>query len=308
MTPLTVEKTSNLDKEAIEAQFQRDGYVLVPGAISRERVLEIRKGIAERINNQSSGVFNQPAELLQKVYSQEPAKGILTDLFVNYPEALDVACNDKVTEMLKVVLGDNFVMLPDSTAHWGYYNIMHADTTTAEQQGWMYHKESDYRIVVVGMYLQDNQGDGGGLYLVPGTHNEPDPFVKLRRELPGKQAKLAKSPLKRLLRTLSLGRLYNYEKPFLEIPTGFDVPTKAGDVLIFDMRLLHRSSFPLEKGLQPEGGKMSIFVHASRNNQHATNYVDYIKTKFEAYAHLHNEDRNTTEQTRRCEEYGFTAL
>lgn len=59
-----------LDKEAIEAQFQRDGYVLVPGAISKERVQEIRKGIAERINNQSSGVFQQPAELLQKVYSQ----------------------------------------------------------------------------------------------------------------------------------------------------------------------------------------------------------------------------------------------
>ncbi len=306
----TVQDKPVLDQtpDEMERQFDRDGYVVVSNVLSDKQIRVMRQAIADRISAKSTGVYQQPSELLQKVYTQEPAKGILSDLFVNCPETLDVVCNEKVSTALKVILGDPFVMLPDSTAHWGYYNILHTDTTTAEQQGWMYHKEDDYRIVVVGIYLQDNQGDGGGLYLVPGTHKEPDPFVKLRKELPGKQAKLQRSVLKRVLRAVSGNRLYNYEKPFLDHPRGFDVPSKAGDVLIFDMRLLHRSSFPKQKGHTPEGGKMSIFVHASRNNRHVENYVNYIKSKANIYGHLHDPDRDAEHQRQRCEEHGFIAL
>ncbi len=308
-TDIATNTLSSAEAISLESQFDKDGYAVIKNVLSSSRVTELRHIIANHIESNEQGIFGQPDELIKKVYKdKEPVKGIITDLFVNCPDVLDVVCNDKVADGLKAILGDAFIMLPDSTAHWGYYNILHTDTTTAEQQGWMYHKEDDYRIIVVGMYLQENESNGGGLYLVPGSHKKPDPFVSLRKELPGKQAKLKKSLWKRFLKWISFNRLYNFEQPFLSHPDGVDVNTGPGDVIIFDMRLLHRSSFPKSTKATPDGGKMSVFVHCSRNNRHAQNYVDYIKTKYQAYSHLHDETRDISEQQARCKEYDFVGL
>ncbi len=304
-----VDKNTLSDAELLEKQFSEDGYVVVKNAIPLSRIAELRSSITSYIESSNQGIYGQPDELIKKVYkNKEPVKGIITDLFVNCPDALDVICNTAVVDALKAILGESFVVLPDSTAHWGYYNILHTDTTTAEQQGWMYHKEEDYRVVVVGMYLQENNANGGGLYLVPGSHRLPDPFVKLRKELPGKQAKLKKSLWKRFLKRISFNTLYNFEAPFLTHPDGIDVRNNLGDVIIFDMRMLHRSSFPAKNSPSPKGGKVSVFVHCSRNNQHADNYVDYIKTKYNAYSHLHNLDRDTSIQDARFSEFDIKGL
>ena len=302
---------AGLTDEALAAavqEFEETGYTVLKGVIPPPRVEELRAFLTERFTDpQTPNLTPQPSDLQIKMGVEVIGNTALSDLFVVCPETLDVFANPSVVAALKGILGEDFIMLPDSVAHWNCYNVLHADTTTAEQKGWMYHKDPGYRIVVVGLYLQDNlNGSGGGLYLVPNSHQQQDPLVELRNLLPKRISKREKSFWRRLLYRLSFKRLFNYEKAFLDAPGGFDLPTRAGDMIIFDMRMIHRSSFPGNKTLRNAGGKFSIFIHCSRNNAQSRQYIEYLRTK--TLVDFLEVPRDTRAQDELAQKYGFTAL
>src|SRR5690606_31260101 len=142
-------------------------------------------------------------------------EAIWPDFFQHNPEWFGIMCRDQVVGPLRQLLGPSFTLTRDSVAHWGYYPGWHTDTTTTEVAGKLVHRtDPDWRMLTVGFYLQS----GAGLCVVPGSHREPDPFVAMRQRHLGHSSKEWSSP------------------------DAFDVPTEAGDVVIFDMRIIHRAS------------------------------------------------------------------
>ena len=119
------------------------------------------------------------------------------------------------------MLGEDFCFLPEMTAHHQGFGNWHKDTTSMEQDGEDFHRSPDFRMVQCAIYMQDQtERYGGGLDLVPGSHKGTDPtarggvgsFVyRLRRRVGGK------------VRTL---------------------PSRAGDLVVFDLRTDHRATEP----------------------------------------------------------------
>jgi len=114
-------------------------------------------------------------------------------------------------------------------------------------------------VIEIGIYLQDNDEFGGGLRLVPETHRLPDPYVGLLKKKHATRKAVDSSLVKRTLKTLSRGRLYGWrDREFETVPGEIDIPTKAGDVIIWDVRIVHRAS-PNKLGREGiPGGKIAV--------------------------------------------------
>jgi hypothetical protein len=100
------------------------------------------------------------------------------------------------------------------------------------------------------------------------------------------RAKVEGSPMRKLLKKLSRGRLFDWNKSLEEEPGQVNVPTKAGDAVIWDMRLAHRAAPAKAPGSQFEGGKIGIFFTAGANNAITTElYMEFVNSR-PANAHL----------------------
>ena len=61
---------------------------------------------------------------------------------------------------------------------------------------------------------------------------------------------------------------------------GLTIPSKAGDLVIFDFRLDHKASWPIRPGEVPlEKKKLALFAACTANNEHAQSYLRYIKQR-----------------------------
>lgn len=284
---------AKIDINNLTAQLDQDGFVLIKEAIPKQRVKEVRQ-------------FLLPIFQERKEKGLNPNKGlkdVLFDTYVNYPEIIDTLCNLSTIQALQTLLGQDFVLIPDSSVAREYYGTLHTDMTGNELHGWMFHKEPDFRIVTVGLYLQDNNQYGGGLFVVPGSHKQADPYVEIQK----KRLSVQKSKIKRLIHKLSRKRIFNYERPLREHAGGIDLPIEAGDVVIFDMRIIHRASYAQVKDPAPDGGKIAIYSRCSKNNKHAKLYTEYLKSlKTPGYEYIH-QSRDLSALKAMETQYGFQA-
>jgi hypothetical protein len=58
---------------------------------------------------------------------------------------------------------------------------------------------------------------------------------------------------------------------------GYRVPSKAGDVVLFDMRLDHKAS--ASTAGPPPVRKLALFVIAAKNDAHARSYLRYVQSR-----------------------------
>jgi hypothetical protein len=211
---------------------------------------------------------------------------VLNDGLIHYPEFSDILNQPKLTSALVELLGKPFVVPPHSSAMHESFGVFHTDTTGPELEGHSFHKQKEYRMVTAAIYLQDNNEYGGGIWLVPGTHRKPDKYVALTLEKKAYRAKVAQSPMRKILKRLSRDRLFNWNASLEDEPGQVNVPTKAGDAVIWDMRLAHRAAPARAAGAQFEGGKIGIFFTAGANNAITTKvYMDFVNS-LPANAHL----------------------
>ena len=297
-----------MDAETLRAQYNRDGYVLVPGALSQERVHEIRNQIMTKVSD-------APIERVEPHFISEPYKKppeerrdgtLFLDTYCRFPEFIDVIANPKTVEALKALLGNDYLLLPDDSVYFRKFGPLHKDTSTEVYKGLTYHSEADYRIVTVGLYLQPNDEHGGGLFVIPGSHLDPfDPVCDTYK----KQESYYKSFWRRIARKLSFGKLFAYEKlvqsDFGLSSKGVDIQSQPGDVVIFDFNLLHRSSFPTVEEACPLGGRIAFFSRCSVNNRHAKTYVEYLKTKGQLDEFFAQGERDTKPLESAAKESGF---
>ncbi len=243
--------------EDIREQFERDGYIVARGVIDA--------GTVDALRSQFMVVFKQ-----------EKAR-VLFDAVLHYPEIFAVLKSPKLVGALTTLLGERFVFPPESSVTFNHYGWFHTDATGWALRNQTFYEDEQFRMVTVAIYLQDNDEHGGGIHLAPGSHKLPDRYVELTRRKHVLRQKLNESPVRRMLHRLSRGRLYDLTKPFREHERGVDVPSKAGDAIIWDMRLAHRASHPRVKRVPPHGGKLAIFFTCGANNLVTTEaYMKYV--------------------------------
>ncbi len=233
----------------LEDKFERDGFVLVRDVLTKQKVRFLREfliGTLERheaMPNMHEGI--QTDSILYRA--------IWPNFYQINPDWFDIFCNARIVEPLHRLLGDPFVLTRDSIVHWGYFSVWHTDTTTSEVAGKLLHRDPDWRMLTVGIYLQS----GGGLCVVPGSHREPDPFVEMRKNRG------------------ATGLPVDPEQ--WSSPTEINIPTEPGDAVIFDMRLIHRASNMIPMTSAGEScEKLAIFSRVSRNiPNHVADYTDF---------------------------------
>jgi hypothetical protein len=243
----------------LAAKFERDGYVTIDSIIDARVVRELRS-------------------LFLPIFERRKAV-VLHDAVLHYPRILDVLRTPRLVQGLTRLLGERFVVPPYSSVAFNGFGLFHTDTTGAEISGQTFHKERDYRIVTVAIYLQDNNEFGGGIRLVPGSHRQPDRYVELLRRKAEMRQRVGQSRWRRLANWLSRGRLYDWNKPFEEHASGVDIPSKAGDAIIWDLRMAHRASPKRAGGPLPDGGKLALFFNCGANNSVTTEaYMSYVRS------------------------------
>lgn len=107
---------------------------------------------------------------------------------------------------------------------------------TDDQGGVWDEGEENYGVYRMAIYLQDHR-NGGGLSVIPASHSIPENEHKLFNKIDIDQ----------------------FENPFY-------IPTKAGDCVLFDVRLLH-------KGEQHRGDRYSIFTAMGTDNEFSKNHA-----------------------------------
>jgi len=225
---------------------------------------------------------------------------------------------NKVIKLLESILGPNFILFPEISLMRSQYGGWHKDTTSIELFGYDFHKNKDFNIVNVALYLQDNTSSGGGLDVIPASHLENDAYTNFFREkdIKDKSKKLS-------LRQKIISKLYfiltnyklkisffrysifiniakrprtntaeyvplNHTDPHLE--ERIRIPTRIGDLLIFDLRTSHKASWPdtlIDASQGPE--KYAIFFICGENNPTSTKYMNYLHKRAvtqQAYSYL----------------------
>jgi hypothetical protein len=232
-------------------QFHRDGFLLVPSVFTKKQVTEMRTFLVNLFNS--------------KIQFPGDTRNFRNDIASKYPQLQWLLFYPSMISVLKSLLGNNFVFLPEMAAHYSNYSGWHKDTTSQECAGHKFHWQSNYLMVETAIYLQDNNEYGGGLDVIPGSHNYPDLY--------------ATSYGQEFLRNRK-----NYKS------LQYSIPSKAGDLIIFHFRIDHKASLPKIcsiDSIPTEQRKLAMFFACSANNEHVANYKNFLMSRAD-YQYLKN--------------------
>lgn len=168
--------------------------------------------------------------------------------------------NSRVTDLLQGYFGGSLTYYPNFVVRLNRYTSWHIDNGFLPD----YHENSDhlyssgFRHLQCVIYLQNNLPEvGGGLDVLPGSH---------------KWAERNSST--------------EHDDLFAEHGDHISIDSKAGDLVVFDGRLLHRGS---QSERAPEVEKYGVFWSAShfdqpqveRYQQYLNGRIDFLREEFE---------------------------
>lgn len=233
----------------LEVELDQFGYVVLHSVMNAQEVAKFRGFLTAALEE-----HQRATDPMTGIHSDSSLYDAMwPDFFQVNPSWFGVFCNDRIVDALHQILGQPFILTRDSIVHWGYFPGWHTDTTTSETRGELSHLEPGWRMLTVGMYLQT----GGGLEVVPRSHRAPDPFVAMRKQRHGTEPST----------TIDQWRPHICS----------EVPLAAGDVIIFDMRLIHRAATSVPQDERGERcQKIAVFSRVSRNiRSHVEAYTDF---------------------------------
>lgn len=246
--------------------FERDGFVLVPGVLAKSEVQQLRDFFKLRFSNPET------------YFEGNDYFECMLEIFERYEELSWLLFREPTISILREILGENFVLMRGASVHYNRYGWWwHKDTSNEERAGHTYHLHPEYRQVIATYYLQDNTRKyGGGLDVEPGTHTKPDPGFQQPAMVE------AKDPWWRTL----LGKpsaekkmVPDYNDHLVKRP--YSIPSRAGDLVIFDVKINHRASQKTATTVPPEHEKFAIFTNFSRNNETVALAHNYVNGIFE---------------------------
>lgn len=219
---------------ALTRSYQDYGYVHVRELLTSAAATGLRRLLVES--------FAQASRYPGDIYDHPRLGDVRIEIFNRYPQVWQTVFDSALIDVLKVLLGEDFVLLPESAIHHSGYGTWHKDTDSQQKAGHTFHWEEDCDIVQIALYCQANtEAYGGGLEVIPGSHR-----VDLRW----------------------------YDEDL----RGHRVLSEAGDLVIFNSRLDHKACWPTEP-VPSQEEKYAVFFMASRNNAHAHRYLDFIRSR-----------------------------
>src|SRR4051794_24504831 len=101
--------------------FEQNGYLLVPGILSREQVASLREALRPK--------FNLPEDKRHTGDTEQ----VIVDVFSRNPELRWLMFHEPSLKVIRNVLGEDFVVLRETSAHFENYGGWHKDTTSQER-------------------------------------------------------------------------------------------------------------------------------------------------------------------------------
>lgn len=227
--------------DELNRRFDQDGFVLVPGVLSREEVGGLRRLLAELFDSD--------------IRHEGDGKNSRGDIFCRYPELRWLLAHAPIVSALRSILGEDFIYVHEMAAHDSFFARWHKDTTSPERAGHTFPRQPNYLMLQAALYLQDSGEYGGGLDVVPGSHQLPDLWSRTRA-------------------TLRRRGMWPQER--LE---GYSIPNRAGDLVLFHLRMSHRATVPRVEVIPPERRKLAIFIACSANNGHVESYMKWLSSR-----------------------------
>lgn len=269
------QKEMRLTQQQIN-DFNEKGYLLVPNILSAEEVQYLRRRISEIF---SSGEWQK---------SPFNSKHVLAEVYNYFPEFIDITLKKEVIEILADLCGTQPVLMPETGIHHQFYTGWHKDTSTMQKSGENFHLKDDCLLLQCGFYLQDNtQKYGGGLTVMEASHLTSDTFITNDIE----HTFFDKVKIKTGLYSEEKNKKINPHKHKI-----VDIPSKAGDFVIFNMKTNHRATNPVNDdpdSVPAEISKIALFNAFTKDNFSADNYFRYISSRPEPfYQALKNRSAN----------------
>lgn len=160
-------------------------------------------------------------------------------------ELIDGFLSDTLLSSLEKVLGKGFIFMPAITIRKNWYEDWHIDAAFRGALGGT-SPEPDF--VQCALYWQPNvPGQGGGLSVIAGTH----------------------------IREMHEGR-FMLDANYFNLSTfAEDVPSEAGDYVIWDGRLVHRSTAP-----GPEATtRLAMFMTVARASANYLGFIEHLNRR-----------------------------
>ena len=217
---------------------------------------------------------------------------IINDLYRHCPDLARLVFNKKYFKGVWSLIGDKIVWLPECAIHRDRYAKWHKDTTEQEIGGITSHIEEESPMLQVSTYLQDySLEEGGGITIVPGSHRQPDRFLSMYKFDPLTRVK------RKTRRMLGQTVFQKIEKN----NEALDLPGKATDLAVFDIRTEHRASTPVNK---PSILKYSIFNTFGKKTKALREYYEFMKNRPEPYYRFYKEFKAPSVIFEIAEEFG----
>jgi hypothetical protein len=225
------------------AEFQKKGYVLETGILSPDEVLWMIRDLDE-------------------ISGKRPRAGGWTvpDGVTQAQRFWPIIFNEKLLGVVRELIGTDIRFLQHNDLHVGFSSLnWHRDSVSRKLgEGADWNQNEPYRIVRVGVYLHPRELSCFQLGMLPGTHSMPSSSEAHERErlesITGTTS---------LLRRIVFGT--NPSPPAAEW-----LSPAAGDVVIFDPRVLHTGS-------RARGPKYSIFLAYGVPNNHSVDHAIYYR-------------------------------
>jgi hypothetical protein len=223
---------------SLERSFCQDGFVVVPKVFDQTEMAELRRAAIAQFPD------NRPP--FQPSFSS-------TALFQGSFQV--VFRNRKFIQALRTVLGEDFVFINEFSLHDSFWVGWHTDTATIEGKGnHEFHWSPGFCVVNAAIYLQDHSLD-----VVPGSYVRDDPFAAMMR------------------RDNGLPTMNRMPEPTADpYRDAVSVRFRAGDVVIFHLRLHHRSSPRTTDAQGDNDRKLAIFMLAGANNAQTRRYRAWL--------------------------------
>lgn len=222
-TASDVQRISDADK----ASFHRNGYLIIRNAFTPEEVHRMRLVMLEQFL--TYGGF---AGRLRTIRS-----AVVPDAFNRDPRMAEFVMRPRLMNALRDLIEEDLYYLHHSDIHMNWSGGWHRDSIDkpsyydfVKTDIWAAEHWADYKVLKIGIYLQDHSFNDEGLNVVPGSHRERS----ARR------------------------------------PTEAALKSHVGDAVIFDTRIVHRGvlSHQLEgsKTFIDGSNRLSIFSSYGANN------------------------------------------
>ncbi|KFF46226.1 phytanoyl-CoA dioxygenase [Pseudomonas sp. BRG-100] len=197
---------------------------------------------------------SEQVEKLRKTYVHSLAETeqstLLPTAFLQFSDMVNALLHPGAIQAIKDIFQSDFSLLPNFTVRESVYIPWHNDAYFLPDE--VISPSAFPEFLQCAYYLQDNDPvSGGGITLLPGSHKLSKDEVKIRLAEPVK-----------------------FERTIM---------SKAGDLVIWDNRVTHRSSAPDQT---PVETKLAIQWTVSASTKHNASYITYLRARAERSLHV----------------------